>query len=399
MSFRWAKVSVAIISIGVALSVSAKEPSHVTVTIKPGDTLSSVFHNLRLSPKTLALINKSPVAKARLSHIHAGQRLVFTIDKHHQLRQLIFSDTTSVLYITSSGNHFNTTLKNKPMKMKLAYRSVTIRGSVKNSVSAAGLPSPMYAQLTKIFQPDVDVNLRAHRGDRLSVLYQEYFLNGKKNHPGAVVAAEFVTPYHTYKAVRYTYPGAQPAYYTPSGDSISAAFLPAPLHYTRISSLFTYHRMDPYLHQERPHLGVDYNAPEGTPVYSIGNGRIAFDGNKHGFGNAVIIAYGTKYQALYGHLERFASGLYPGKPVSRGQVVGYLGHTGWATGPNLHFGIYVNGTAQNPLTVKLPRANVIPAAYTHQYLAFARNMMAQLAIDGAPEFAENDAPLRDNGKG
>lgn len=392
MSFKWIKAGVSIACVALSvLSASAKTPSHtITVTIKPGDTLSSVFRKLHLSYKTLMSINALPAAKSHLNHVHPGQSITFTIDKHHQLQHLVFQDTTSTLYVTAYGKHFKATVKNKPMKMKLSYRSVTIGDSAKKSALNAGIPTPMYAELTKIFQPNVNINLRARRGDHLSILYQEYYLNSKKNHSGDIVAAEFITPYHTYKAIRYSYPGSKPAYYTPNGDSLSAAFLPAPLHYTRISSLFTYHRLDPYTHREQPHLGVDYNAPEGTPVYSIGNGRIAFAGNKHGYGNAVIIAYGAQYQALYGHLEKFATNLYPGEAVSRGQVVGYLGHTGWATGPNLHFGIYVNGVAENPLTVKLPRATLIPPQYTHQYLAFARNMLDQLTIDQAPEFAEND---------
>lgn len=399
MSFKWTKAGVGIIGLALALSAPAKTlTSPVTITVKQGDTLSGLFHKLQLSNKTLLAVNAPLIAKSHLSHIHAGQKITFYIDKHHQLQQLVFFDTTNTLYITANGKHFKAAVKTKPMKAKLSYRSVTIEGSAKNSALNAGVPLPMYSQLTKIFKPNVDLNVRAQRGDRLAILYQEYYLNGKKNHPGDVVAAEFITPNKTYKAIRYSYPGAQAAYYTPNGDSISAAFLPAPLHYKRITSLFTYHRMDPYLHQERPHLGIDYSAPEGTPVYSIGNGRIDFDGNYNGYGNTVMIAYGSEYKALYGHLEKFASGIHTGESVSRGQVIGYLGDTGWSTGPHLHFGLYVNGTPRDPLKVKLPRANLIPAAYTHSYLAFAHNMIEQLAVDQGPEFAENDTP-RDRYKG
>ena len=388
MSFKWTKVGV--IAIGLTLAVSASARStHITVTVKPGDTLSSVFRKLHLNYKTLMAVNAAPLAKSHLNHIHPGQKLTFTIDKHHQLQQLIFHDTTSTLYVTAYGKHFRATVKNKPMKMKLSYRSVTIRGSAKLSALNAGVPSSMYGQVAKIFQPDVNVN-SAHYGYHLALLYEEYYLNGKKNHAGNIVAAEFTTRYHTYKAIRYSYPGAQPAYYTPNGDSISAAFLPAPLHYDRITSLFTYHRIDPVLHKDRPHLGVDFSAPEGTPVYAIGNGRVRYDGQYSGYGNTVMIDYGPKYMSLYGHLEKFAPGLYPGELVHRGQVVAYLGDTGWSTGPHLHFGIYVNGVAENPLTVKLPRATIIPAEYTHQYLAFARDMVDQLAVAEEPEFAEND---------
>ena len=125
-------------------------------------------------------------------------------------------------------------------------------------------------------------------------------------------------------------------------------------------------------------------------MYAIGNGRVRYDGQYSGYGNTVMIDYGPKYMSLYGHLEKFAPGLYPGELVHRGQVVAYLGDTGWSTGPHLHFGIYVNGVAENPLTVKLPRATIIPAEYTHQYLAFARDMVDQLAVAEEPEFAEND---------
>ena len=203
------------------------------------------------------------------------------------------------------------------------------------------------------------------------------------------MVAEFINKGQTHYAVRYTYPKNHTGYYTLDGRGVQPLFLRKPVHYKRISSYFTYRRMDPYLHVMRPHLGVDFAAKRGTPIHSIGNGRVIFCGRDHGYGNAVVIRYSRKYKTLYGHMEKFAKGLHTGQFVKRGQIIGYIGSTGWSTGPHLHFEMYVYGIPRNPLKMSFPGGKSIPASYSKRYLAYAHKMLNRFNLYQSAGFAEN----------
>ena len=178
--------------------------------------------------------------------------------------------------------------------------------------------------------------------------------------------------------MRYTDPKGHSSYYSPDGRSMRKAFLRSPVDFRRISSRFTRSRCHPILGVCRPHRGVDYAAAVGTPIKAAGDGKIIFRGWKGGYGRAIIIRHGTKYSTLYGHMSRFKRGLHTGSRVKQGQIIGYVGQSGLATGPHLHYEFRVNGVHRNPLTVKLPQAAPIPAAYKQDFLATSRPRLAQL---------------------
>jgi murein DD-endopeptidase MepM/ murein hydrolase activator NlpD len=182
------------------------------------------------------------------------------------------------------------------------------------------------------------------------------YLDGEKIGEGDILAATFINQGKIFRAVRYTNESGIAEYYSPDGRNMHKAFLRTPVEYTRISSGFSLGRMHPILNRIRAHKGVDYAAPIGTPVKATGNGKVIFRGKKGGYGNVIIVQHGNRYSTLYGHLSRFKDGLGIGSRVGQGQVIGYVGMTGLATGPHLHYEFRIDDVHRDPLTVKLPGA-------------------------------------------
>lgn len=360
------------------------------ISIKRHETLSQAFKRNGIPYADLALMLKNSVAAKSLNHLNAGQVLHYTKDPdgHVNLLQVALDDINT-LYITKYDTHYNTSIKTLPLTSSLLYKQGVVNHSFARAARNAGLTAGMTQQLKTIFQGSINFDKNIRKGDQFSILYKEFYLNGKHYKPGNIMAAEFKHRGKTYRAIRYTYPNNHTGYYTLDGRGVEPLFLKAPLHYKRISSFFAYRRMDPYLHRIHTHLGVDFAARTGTPIRSIGEGTVSFHGHAGGYGNAVIIRYGKKYKALYGHMQRFASNLRNHQHVNKGQIIGYVGQTGWATGPHLHFSFYVNGKAVNPLKVKFPGGKSVPKSYLDRYLAYARSINEQLNLYERPELAEN----------
>lgn len=253
-----------------------------------------------------------------------------------------------------------------PITKTIAFKTSIIHHSLAQAARDAGLTAQMTRQLDAMFASHY-LARKIHSGDRLEVLYHEYFIGNQKDHPGSIIAAKIVDPDHkNLKLVRFITPDHTSHYYTANGQSTKPSYLTTPLHYHRIGSKFNYHRYDPVLHKVHPHLGVDFDAPLGTPVKAIGNGIVLFCNQMHGYGNAVIIQYNHTYKTLYAHLEKFARHLHPHEYVKKGEIVGYVGSTGWSTGPHLHYSLYKNGTPVNPLTIHFPSAS-LPEKYRHAF--------------------------------
>lgn len=361
------------------------------ITVKKGDTLASIFERLHLSDATLQDVTASSLANTQLTKIQPGQKISFDVAAHHDLQQIIYPyNHDSTLYVSKSAHGYLAEVNSKPVTVALEFKAGTVHHSLEQAAYSAGLTRGLYDQLHEIFQGSIDFKRSIRQGDHFAILFQEYYIDGKKDHPGNIIVASFTNQNKTYRAFRYTYPKNHTGYYTLQGKGVLPLFLKAPVHYKRISSFFTYHRMDPYLHVMRPHLGIDYAAARGTPIHSIGNGRVLFAGRDHGYGNAVVIRYSRKYKTLYGHMEKFAKGLHAGELVKRGQVIGYIGSTGWSTGPHLHFEMYVYGIPKDPLKMKFPGGKAVPSSYSQRYLAYAHKMLARFKLYQSAGFAEND---------
>jgi murein DD-endopeptidase MepM/ murein hydrolase activator NlpD len=210
-------------------------------------------------------------------------------------------------------------------------------------------------------------------------LYEEQFLEGEKFRNGPILAAEFVNQGKIYQAFRFEDDQGSTGYYDAEGRNKRRAFIRTPIKFARISSRFTPKRWHPVLKKWRSHKGVDYAAPTGTPIKSTGEGKVIFRGWKGGYGRVVIVQHGSKYQTLYAHMSKFSSKAKAGSKVKQGQIIGYVGKSGLATGPHLHYEFRVDGVHRNPLTVKLPKSLPLPASKLAAFKEQTAPLVAQLA--------------------
>jgi len=267
----------------------------------------------------------------------------------------------------------------------------TASGTIKSSLYAAGytaqLSDATIKQLEDIFRWDVDFGRDLRVGDSFSLVYEQLETDGRIVPGGDVLAAEFINQGTRYRAVRYENAAGESDYYTPDGVSLRKAFLKTPVEFSRISSVFNPNRKHPVLNTIRAHRGVDYAAPSGTHVYAAGAGRVKFRGVNGGFGNLVEISHANGIVTRYGHLSGFASGLKTGAHVDQGQLIGYVGKTGLATGPHLHFEFIENGKTIDPQKAlrRSKPGEPVPADERARFELVAAPLLARLDAGSAPE--------------
>ncbi len=347
--------------------------------VKSGESLAVIFKKMELPPALLhQIINSSTTAKT-LALLKPGQLLRFGFDAEDRLVKLTLErNRVNSLEVTRTEQGFSAEEINRPVTHRIA----TAQGSIVSSLfvdgQKAGLTDGQIMELANLFGWDIDFALELRKGDRFSVIYQENWLDGEKLGNGPILAAEFVNQGKVYRAIRYTDSKGETAYYDTEGNAKRRAFIRTPVKFTRISSRFTRKRWHPVLKRWRSHKGVDYAAPKGTPVKATGNGKVTFIGRKGGYGKVIFLRHGGRYTTVYGHLSRFAKGLRTGSKVKQGQVIGYVGQTGLATGPHLHYEFRINGVHRNPLTVKLPKSIRLPKKELARFRSAIQPMVAQL---------------------
>ncbi|HLF66329.1 MAG TPA: peptidoglycan DD-metalloendopeptidase family protein, partial [Gammaproteobacteria bacterium] len=220
------------------------------------------------------------------------------------------------------------------------------------------------------------------------------YVDGRRSTPGDIIAAEFINQGKVFRAIRYENAAGQVDYYTPEGHSMRKAFIRTPVEFARVSSKFNPHRRHPILHTIRAHKGVDYAAAKGTPVRATSDGVITAANTQRGYGKVIEIQHGSNYSTLYAHLNGYASGMKKGMAVKQGQIIGYVGMTGMATGPHLHYEFRVNGIHKDPLTVELPNSDPIHAKHKLQFLAHVSDVLEQMSHYQNVELAQaSPSPL------
>jgi murein DD-endopeptidase MepM/ murein hydrolase activator NlpD len=380
---------------GVALAEPQPESSadlkRHTVTVSKGDSLSSIFVAFGLSQAELHRILEASDKTTALSRLHEGQRLELKVDAEEHVKELVLAvDATHSLHIVNSEDGFDLRRVDAELDQRVATATGNIASSLFLSAKEAGLSDKLIMEMVDIFAWDVDFALDIRDGDRFTVIYEEIYKDAEKLGDGNVLAAEFVNRGRSTRAIRYTDSEGRSDYYTPDGRSLHKAFLRTPVKFSRISSRFTRRRWHPVLHRFRAHRGVDYAAPTGTPVKATGNGKVTFVGRQGGYGHTVIIQHGDKYTTLYAHLSRYARGLTRNKRVLQGEVIGYVGKSGLASGPHLHYEFRVNGVHRDPLKVALPKAEPIAEEYRQDFLAHAQSFVAQLDLLARINVASKD---------
>ena len=369
-------------------SAPPQTPEWTTLTVSSGDTLSTLFQKLGLSASTLhTVINSSKEAKA-FTRLRVGQQLDFRLDSEGQLLGMRSQlNTLETIYIERDGESFAFSKDVLEPEVRTRYASGTISSSLFMAAQNAGLSHNLTMQMANVFGYDVDFAREIRQGDQFEVLYEEKHLDDQRVGTGNILAARFTNRGKTYTAVRYTDAKGYSSYYRADGTSMRKAFIRTPVEFARISSRFNPGRMHPVLNKIRAHKGVDYAAATGTPIKATGDGRVVHVGRKGGYGNTVVIKHGQTYQTLYAHMSRYASGIRVGSNVSQGQVIGYVGMTGLATGPHLHYEFQVNGRHVDPLSVKLPASDPIPKSERTAFLALSNQLMASLDQQGATQLA------------
>lgn len=349
-----------------------------TQTVKSGDSLSVLFDRAGLSHQVLSKFLNGNKSAKQLLKIHPGQKIAFNVN-NGQLKGIRYqkSKLRRIEFTHTDKGFVDTNVTIKP-DVHTAYREATIINSLFLAGTDAGLNESLIMELANIFGWDIDFALDIRANDSFRVLYEEHFIGGEKVGNGPILAAEFTNQKKTFKAVRYTNNNGDSNYYTPEGNSMRKAFLRTPVDFARISSHFNLKRRHPILNTIRAHKGTDYAAPTGTPIKAAGNGKVEFAGTKGGYGRTVIIRHGQSYKTLYAHLHKYGRSIRSGTRVKQGQIIGYVGKSGLATGPHLHYEFYKNGVVRNPVSVKLPKAKSIPKSSLDDFYSQTKNLVAQL---------------------
>ncbi len=360
--------------------------------VKRGDNLAKIFQREKIKPQQLDAMMKSGKAAKTLLKLYPKDTLRILTDDAGDLEALRYEiDNGSYLLVKrDADNQLTSAIHKYDIEVRHKYAQGVIDSSLFEAASAAGMPDNITMELANVFGWDIDFANDIRKGDSFSLVYEEIYRNGEKIGNGNILAADFTNHGKTYSAVRYEKPGdTVAAYYSPDGKSMRKAFLRAPVDFTRISSRFSMGRYHPILHRIRRHEGVDYAAKRGTPIRAAGDGKIIFKGIKGGYGRVIIIQHGAKYSTLYAHMNNFDKHVWVGKKVKQGQYIGYVGSSGLATGPHLHYEFRVNGVHRNPLTVKLPSAQPIAAKYRDDFLQKTRPVLAQLDLLTRTQLALN----------
>lgn len=347
-------------------------------SVRSGDTLSALFRRAGFNDGLMLSVINGDGESSRLQRLYAGETIAFAVDEEGQLQSVrLDRNRLESLLIERSEDGFQGSIVNHEPEIRTAYASGEIEGSLYLAGRKAGLPDRTTMEMAGIFGWDIDFVYDVRRGDSFEVVYEELYLDDERIDTGRVLAARFVNRGREVTALHYTDSEGNTDYYTPDGKNMRKAFLRAPID-ARVSSPFNLQRRHPILDVVRPHQGTDYAAPTGTPIKAAGDGRVSFAGWQGGYGRTVILQHGDNITTLYAHMSRLGNGISQGTRVRQGQTIGYVGATGMATGPHLHYEFRVNGVARNSRTVQLPDANPIPQSELARFQAQTGQLVAKL---------------------
>jgi murein DD-endopeptidase MepM/ murein hydrolase activator NlpD len=355
--------------------------------IRPGDTLGSLLNRLGVDDDAATSFIKSDRIAYQILQLKAGRQVQAETGDNGQLQQLSTTlydnagNPLKTVAVRRAGDHFTASESAPTLEKRVEMRTGEIRSSLFAATDAAQIPDNIASQIVDMFSTNIDFASDLRRGDRFNVVYETFWQNGQLVRTGRVLAGEFFNNGSTYQSVWFDEPNVKQSggYYTFDGKSLKKAFLKSPLEFTRISSGFSM-RVHPISGQWKRHQGVDFAAPTGTPIRASGDGVVDFVGVQNGYGNVIVLKHWSNYSTAYAHMSRFASGLRKGAKVNQGEVIGYVGSTGWATGPHLHYEFRVNNQPRNPLAVDVPNAQPLAGAELQRFRSVAAEMRHRFAL-------------------
>lgn len=351
------------------------------VRIERGDSIASVLQRLEVDESSTALLLQHTREARALYRLIPGRTVRAQVTDAGQLLALRYLNGTQLLKVDLDRDVLKVWEGPADVETRVHMRSGEIVSSLFAATDAAGMSDSVAVQIADIFSTDIDFHRDLRRGDRFSAIYEVQYHQGEPVRAGRLLSAEFTNQGRSFHAVWFdSGDGQGGGYYTLDGKNIRKAFLRSPLEFSRISSGFTQSRFHPVLKTWRAHRGVDYAAPTGTRVKSTGSGVVEFAGRQGGYGNLVVIRHQSKFTTWYGHLSGFAPGMRKGKRVAQGEVIGYVGATGVATGPHLHYEFRINDVHQDPLRVAMPPAPPLAPHHRAAFEEVAQPMADRLAL-------------------
>lgn len=381
-----------VLSVPTLATETPEQQAWQELMVRKGDNLAKLFDRAGVSANDLSEVLQSGAEARALKHIFPGQKLSFQTDKDGQLVALRYEESQlKTTHYYRDGSNFVAEKVNREPEVRHQFTSGNISSSFYKAGLDAGLSDGMILQLAEIFGGEVDFALDLRANDQFVVMYDEYYLDGKKIGNGPILAASFTNQGETHTAFRYVYSNGDLGYFSPDGVSMRKTFMRAPLDIIRVSSPFSLNRLHPLFKTNRPHRGIDYAAPIGTPVYAAGDGRIVQSGFSESNGNFIVIQHNSTYATKYLHLSKRT--VKAGDRVKQHQVIGAVGATGWATGPHLHYEFLVNGVHTNPAKIagQLPKADHIAANEQRRFGEQVRGLQVQFSAYAA----QNKTPTPD----
>lgn len=356
--------------------------------IQRGDTVAALLSRLEVNTQDAANFLRDARNIKTMHQLVPGKTVHVQTTAAGELLMLRYLPGSSEqLLVEKTDGAFRMSEQPARLETHIQMKSAVINSSLFAATDSTGVPDSVATQIAEIFSSDIDFHRDLRKGDRFTVVYESLYGDGEPARAGRVLAVEFINQGVSYQAIHFQLSDGEGGYYAPDGKNLRKAFLRSPLEFSRISSGFSSARFHPVLQTWRAHKGVDYAAPTGTRVKATANGSVAFSGWQSGYGNVVILQHHGQHSTAYGHLSAFAKGLRKGQRVSQGDTIGYVGATGMATGPHLHYEFRVNGAQRDPLRVAMPAAPPLAAKNMTAFNQHAQPLITRLDILRGTNFA------------
>ena len=371
----------------------ANEPLVILETVQNGDTAGKILQPY-LNPGQVQAMADACEECFSLNRLRVGKPYEITLD-HGEFTKFVYEiDADKRLIVEYVDGKFSAMTEDIVYDVTVKHVQGTISSHLFQAVSDAGERPLLAISLADIFAWEINFIRDLHPGDAFNLLVEKRFRDGEFKGYGRILSAEFINQGTTFEAYLFRDAEGFPHYYNSKGESVKRAFLKAPLSFTRISSTFSPKRLHPILNVWRAHPGVDYAAPTGTPVKAVGNGVVTFKGWGKGAGNYIALRHNNNYETMYLHLSGFAKGLEKGKRVTQGEVIGFVGSTGYSTGPHLDFRMKKDGTYINPLTIASPRTEPVSKKNLPEFQTLMESMRGKLAAAVEAAAVENSAEAK-----
>lgn len=370
------------IASGTSTSLDTSDTYWQSDFIRKDDTLSSLLNRMNIhDAEAISFLRTSREANPLVAQLRPGQPIQVQLSQDGLLQKLVYFPTNSNRFVIErQASGFSATASSASVQTLSVLKSARIENSLFGATDAANIPDQIAMQMVEIFSSDIDFHSDLRRGDHFTIVYESNLHEGSELSTGKILAAEFFNNGKTFRAILYRAADGTSGYYTPEGKSLHKSFLRSPLEFSRISSGFSLGRFHPILQKMRAHKGVDYAAPIGTRVKASGDAVVEFVGVKNGYGNVVVLRHANGINTVYGHLSHFASGLRKGIRVAQGEVIAFVGMTGLATGPHLHYEFLLHGEHRDPLKVALPAATPLLPHYQADFFTKCADLQAMLTL-------------------